>query len=93
MSTWIYYQCHSHNPPIESDGEVGQHRYDIPNAQYMLRNREAIAEQGIEWNHWQEIVLDQWTTASESFFLAHPDCKIRIFTEYWEDVTDYEETK
>ena len=93
MSTWIHYQCHSHNPPIESDGEVGQHRYDIPNAQYMLRNREAIVEQGIEWDHWPEIVLDQWTTASESFFRAHPDCEIRIFTEYGEDVTDYEETK
>lgn len=93
MSTWIYYQCHDHNPPIESDWEVGQHRYDIPNAQFMLRHREEIVEHCTEWNHWPENMLDQWASAAASFFRAHPDCKIRIVTEYGEDVTDYEESK
>ena len=29
MSTWLYLRCESHDPPLENDGESGQHLYDL----------------------------------------------------------------
>lgn len=43
MSTWLYLRCESHNPPLESDGESGQHLYDLPQIWADLDNRDQIA--------------------------------------------------
>lgn len=91
MSTWIGYQCHDHNPPIESYFEVGRHMRDVPDAQYALKNRSEILEQGADWAGFPETMRYCWRITAASFFREHPNCNIKIFTEYGKDVTNYKE--
>lgn len=34
MSTWMYLVCPSHEAPVKSDGESGQHTYDVPQVRF-----------------------------------------------------------
>ena len=43
MSTWLYLQCESHDPPLENEGESGQHLYDLEQIWADLENRDRIA--------------------------------------------------
>ena len=80
MSTYIYLECLDHDPPMTSDGEVGQHTYDLPDVRKMIANRETIVKM---------MSLDlpfQWDSHFDSntayFLAAHPTCRLRIYDEY-----------
>lgn len=44
MSTYIYLECLDHDPPLSSDGEVGQHLYDLPDIRKMIEQRDFYCE-------------------------------------------------
>lgn len=81
MSTWIYLQCDSHTPPILSDGEVGQHIYDLSDIRRHIKNRELyrfMAE--------KDLVLDtqgdHFAGNAFRFLITHPHCDVSICDEY-----------
>lgn len=89
MSTRTYYECTSHTPPIRSD-EIGQHYYDVPNSQELLKHRELfVALRAINLTARDSDLGDIFDNARIRFLEDHPDCTIRIVNEYGEDVTDY----
>lgn len=80
MSTYLYLECQDHNPPMSSDGEVGQHLYDLPRIRREIAERElfvALARSGIEFSY-----DHHFTSNAARFFTKHPHCRIRIFDEY-----------
>ena len=58
MSTYVYLECLDHDPPLRSDGEVGQHLYDLPDIRKYIAQRDmyvAIMAQDMPVNfdtHW-----------------------------------------
>lgn len=81
MSTWLYLECTAHEPPIQADGESGQHLYDLP------RLRDEIAHRN-EYANAKKIGAsfdDQFTNATAQFLAEHPDCPIRIVDEYGDE--------
>lgn len=80
MSTYIYLQCESHDPPLINDGESGQHLYDLPRIREDIANRRSIAaglRAGLEpesGNHFY---------ANTAYFLRqHEHCQLGIVDEY-----------
>lgn len=79
MSTWIYLECHSHDPPICSADEVGQHLYDLPRIRREVRNRKEVKV----LDRWEVSGYDSYFTPHVIRFLqSHTDCDIRIVDEY-----------
>ena len=85
MSTYLYLQCEDHDPPLRSDGEVGQHLYDLPAVREFIKNRHHLAEV-YEVSVWPggTTAAGQWKFNAAKFFLDHPHCDIRIVSEYGE---------
>lgn len=80
MSTYLYLECQDHNPPMRSDGEVGQHLYDLPRIWREIADRAlfvALQRSEIEFSY-----DHHFTSNAARFFTQHPDCRIRIFDEY-----------
>ena len=81
MSTWLYLQCDSHTPPLSSDGEVGQHLYDLPDIRRHIRNRRLYADMA---SH--DVMLDSrgdhFANNAFRFLTAHPACTVSICDEY-----------
>lgn len=77
MSTYIYLECESHDPPLRANGESGQHLYDLPQLRDDIVNREAIAA---------AIALDanfgHFRNNTAWFLAQHPRCSLRIVDEY-----------
>ena len=80
MSTYIYLECLEHDPPMSSNGEVGQHLYDLDDVRKMIAHRDLIVrifqlDLPISWdNHFH---------SNTAYFLAkHLNCRIRIVDEY-----------
>lgn len=80
MSTYLYLECLDHAPALTSDGEVGQHLYDL------ARIRREIAERSLlaalvtsEIGHTYD---SQFTSNAARFFAQHPNCRIGIRDEY-----------
>lgn len=90
MSTWTYYECHSHTPPISSSSEIGQHTYDIPRSQKLLAEREDVLK-AVDLLGEIPQVDDIFDQARISFIHQHPHCDIHIIDEYGQDRTDYTE--
>lgn len=83
MSTYLYLQCNSHNPPLQSPHEVGQHLRDLP------RIREEINWRQILYRAHQNGYLgyesdygSQFTNTLRTFLIQHPHCSLRIVDEY-----------
>lgn len=80
MSTYLYLECLEHDPPLSSDGEVGQHLYDLPRIRREIADRDlfvtlARSEIGYGYDH-------HFTSNAVRFFAQHPNCRIRIVDEY-----------
>ncbi|QGJ90130.1 hypothetical protein HWC80_gp082 [Mycobacterium phage Indlulamithi] len=83
MSTYLYLECADHDPPIKSNGEVGQHLSDVPHIQENLNNREIFIA-----NRERDLIAeyrDFFTTNTAYFLCAHPKCRIVIRDEYGEE--------
>ena len=80
MSTYFYYECMDHDPPLRSADEVGQRYRHLPYIKRWLRDRAFFAK---AWSEgW---VPEGYFDKSAARFLAqHPTCTVRIITEYGE---------
>ncbi|CAM2804857.1 hypothetical protein COJE103337_03955 [Corynebacterium jeikeium] len=83
MSTYLYLQCNSHTPPLQSPHEVGQHLRDLP------RIREEINWRQILYRAHQNGYLgyetdygSQFTNTLRTFLMQHPHCDLQIVDEY-----------
>ena len=80
MSTDLYLECKDHDPPLTSDGEVGQHLYDLVDIGKMIAQKDAIiallaTDAPLSW--------DSYFASNTARFLArHPRCNIGIVDEY-----------
>lgn len=85
MSTYLYLVCADHDPPLESEEEVGQHLADLAIVRAVLAARHSDAMQiGF---------ADRYADTARRFLNAHPKCRIRIRDEYGvEHPTDPKET-
>ena len=78
MSTELYLRCESHNPPLENEGESGQHLYDLEQIWADIENRDRIAA----------AYSDGFTPGNAfrhntaRFLAAHPHCQIGVVDEY-----------
>lgn len=80
MSTYLYLQCLEHDPPISSDGEVGQHLYDLDDVKKLYVNRELLIQMQkqdlpITWD-------SNFQSNASRFFCQHPNCTVQVVTEY-----------
>lgn len=86
MSTWLYLECLNHDPPLRSDGEVGQHLYDLPRIREDISNREQFTvddERGVYSDYGHHFINN-----AARFLVKHPKCDIGIVDEYgrsWRD--------
>ena len=71
MSTYLYLRCESHKPPLENDGESGQHLRDLEQIWSDLDNRDRIAA---AWND-DMIPDDYFRRHTARFLAAHPHSK------------------
>jgi hypothetical protein len=80
MSTYVYLECLDHDPPLTSNGEVGQHLSDLPQVRKMIAQREAIVaimrtDAPINYEH-------HFDSNTAWFLYRHPECNIGIVDEY-----------
>ena len=80
MSTYLYLECLDHDPPLRSDGEVGQHLRDLPDIRRDIANRAAIVAAG-EADLWPDYG-HHFRHNAELFLCRHPKCRIGIRDEY-----------
>lgn len=94
MSTWMYLQCEDHDPPIRAREESGQHWYDLPRIRAEVANRgDLLARMDAgDFNPpavWTGSNLNVYFPRNSAMFLRdHPNCRITIWTEYDENVTE-----
>jgi hypothetical protein len=88
MSTYLYVECHSHNPPLRAPSESGQHLYDLPQIRSLLRWTNQQMKDQLE-KYQYESYADGWDINSGYFFgntakflVEHPECDIEIWDEY-----------
>lgn len=81
MSTYLHLECRVHEPAISSDGEVGQHLYDLPNIREYIKHRSALAAVA----YLDGVTLSSWAGNAASFFKQHPNCPVFIADEYGKD--------
>lgn len=93
MSTYMYYRCMEHDPSLRSDEEIGQHYRDIPRSQELLKPEIRQLIRDAAKADLEVCGTNLYDPARINFLEQHPDCDIRIFTEYGVDVTDYDPEK
>ena len=94
MSTYMYLKCIDHDPPIRAREESGQHYYDLPRIRAEITDRVLLVarlENGELPYHDAEHYDNYFPRNSALFLRDHPKCRIRIETEYGEDVTENED--
>ena len=92
MSTYMYLKCIDHDPPIRAREESGQHYYDLPRIRAEVADRHGLVARlsgGLPYQRSEH--YDNYFPRNTALFLRdHPKCRIRIETEYGEDVTEPE---
>ena len=78
MSTYVYLECRDHNPPLTSDGEVGQHLCDLPRIRAEIAGRAHFVAQA---EHYPDYGCHFVNNAAR-FLTQHPHCRIGIRDEY-----------
>lgn len=83
MSTYLYYRCLQHNPPLKSADEVTQHahnREELDRARQWLKERKKTIER---WTA-NELVyeIDYFEIHAATFLADHEDCIIDMIDEY-----------
>ena len=82
MSTYWYFECLDHDPPIQSEDEFTQHTDDYP-----FREGVRLAlSRPVPEDWWDRKTLaDNYFTAHACRFLAnHPTCSLGLLNEYGE---------
>ena len=78
MSTYYYWQCLSHQPPLRAEAESGQHDYDLTQMREDFKYRQLLAEAaGLDY-----FSDDRYVRNTQRFFHQHPHCKLEIVDEY-----------
>lgn len=83
MSTYLYLECRDHHPHVSSDGEVGQHLYDLPDIRKAIAHRDlliAVGKAGFEVDF-----VHHFVNNTVRFLCQHPNCTIAIRDEYGND--------
>lgn len=84
MSTYVYFACIDHSPPIRSEAESGQHN-----------EVEAMREQLDRRDNWIDVaeddrveIVDRYAANGARFFRQHPACRLACVDEYglWTDL-------
>jgi hypothetical protein len=81
MSTTMYLQCLSHDPPLLSD-EVGQHTLDLDDIRGYIANKDhliALIKADIPIGGQQN---PPWASTAGWFMYRHPKCEIGIVDQY-----------
>jgi hypothetical protein len=76
----MYLTCLDHDPPLCSDGEVGQHTYDLPDIRKAIANRHLFCQLADV-----DICPDYgsyFTNNAARFLATHRRCTIGIEDEY-----------
>lgn len=82
MSTYWYYECLDHDPPIQSLDEFTQHTEDEAFARGVgLTEARPLAEKECTWNDRSREYFDN---NARRFLLQHPTCRVGIINEYGE---------
>lgn len=92
MSTYIYLRCLSHDPPLTSSNESGQHLTDLPQLQADIANRDVLVK---SWDLDMRPDSDGfgYRLGTIAFLAQHPRCSLGIIDEYGTEhpVTEKEE--
>lgn len=83
MSTYLYLQCDSHSPPLQSPHEVGQHLRDLPRIREEISRRQDLYR--AHQNGYLGYETDyggQFTHTLRTFLIQHPHCDLQIVDEY-----------
>lgn len=82
MSTNWYFECHSHDPVIRSDGEFTQHTNDEHyKMAIQLANSRPLDFQ-LDGAIFKDNVSQHYGRNMISFLLQHPNCDLKIVNEY-----------
>lgn len=79
MSTTVYLQCLSHDPPLQSD-EVGQHLCDLKDIRGYIKNRKLLIDV-VAADYHLDNGNPNWVMTAAWFFWAHKECEIGIVDE------------
>ena len=83
MSTYLYLQCDSHTPPLQSPHEVGQHLRDLPRIREEINRREDLYRAHQHGYLGYESDYDSlFTRTLRTFLIQHPHCDLQIVDEY-----------
>ena len=76
MSTYLYLRCDAHDPPLLSEGEVGQHLYDLPSIRRYIAMRGGIGPDVFKHH------LPYFARNAFAFLRQHKTCPVAIEDEY-----------
>lgn len=77
MSTYLYVRCLSHNPPLVSEEESGQHTYDLEQIRVDLAmDRDELLRR------LREGLLTYFSRDTARFISHHKGCPVDIIDEY-----------
>lgn len=83
MSTYLYLQCDSHTPPLQSLHEVGQHLRDLPRIRKEINQRQDLYRAHQHGYLGYESDYDTlFTRTLRTFLIQHPRCDLQIVDEY-----------
>ena len=92
MSTWLYLECRSHEPPLIADDESGQHLTDLPRIRREIAYRGDVVKRLLSWTQpsaladWTPEMFDNYFGHQSALFLAkHMRCDIGIRDEYGQE--------
>lgn len=80
MSTWLYLECLDHDPPLQADGESGQHLTDLPEIRSDVAKREVWVAWDAEDDVWNS--LHHFRRNTITFLRKHPRCSLGVRDEY-----------
>lgn len=86
MSTWVYYACIDHDPPLVNDLESGQHG-EVDEMRKLLEGRETWLSMLDEYGEHIQLA-ERYTANGVQFFQHHPRCALACVDEYgrWTDL-------
>lgn len=83
MSTYLYLQCDSHTPPLQSPHEVGQHLRGLPRIREEINRREDLYQAHLHgYLGYESDYGGQFTHTLRTFLIQHPHCDLKIVDEY-----------
>lgn len=77
MSTYFYFRCLQHDPPLKSREEITQHRDEH-------LDRAVQLAQGRPVYHFADYIEEYFGQNALRFLAEHPECPVDIVSEYGE---------